>query len=379
MEKIKEKLDFKKLNETIGTGNKILKLLYTLLIIVVIYSITMLIKEWGVLKILLSILSVLSPFFIGYALAWLLNPLVNKLEDRGFKRTLSVFLVYLMVIIVVILLVWAMVPPLITQITETSRNLTTFITENSNFLSDFVTKIDPNNTLGLKTIEEKIYDSLVNYVTTIGINLPNTIITVVSGFVSGMGTLLIAFVIGFYMLFNFNGVTLHIANIIPAKQRKSALTLMDKSSTILHEYIKGTLLVSALIFFTCLIGFSIIGLKSPLLFALICGVTNLIPYVGPYIGAAPAVLVGFAQDPVVGILVLIFVIIDQTIEGNFLTPMVMSKKLDIHPVTVIIMLLIFGHFFGIIGMILATPIAAIIKVFFEFFNQKYKIFELKSE
>ena len=77
-------------------------------------------------------------------------------------------------------------------------------------------------------------------------------------------------------------------------------------------------------------------------------------------------------------MVLIWVIISQTLEGNFLTPMVMSRKLDIHPVTVIIMLLIFGHFFGIIGMILATPIAAIGKVFFEFFNEKYGIF-VKSE
>ena len=92
MEKLKEKLDFKKLNEAIGTGNKILKLLYTLLIIVVVYSLTMLVKEWGILKIFLSVLSVLSPFFIGYVLAWLLNPVVNKLEDKGLKRTLSVFL-----------------------------------------------------------------------------------------------------------------------------------------------------------------------------------------------------------------------------------------------------------------------------------------------
>lgn len=378
MEKLKEKLDFKKLNEAIGTGNKILKLLYTLLIIVVVYSLTMLVKEWGILKIFLSVLSVLSPFFIGYVLAWLLNPVVNKLEDRGLKRTLSVFLVYLIVLVVVVLLVWAMVPPLITQISETSKNLSTFITENSNFLSDFVNRIDPHNSLGLKDIENEIYDSLLTYITTIGTNLPNTVISVVSAFVSGMGTLLIAFVIGFYMLFNFNGVTMHIKNLIPTRQKKTALTLMDKSSSILHEYIKGTLLVSALIFFTSLIGFSIIGLKSPLLFALICGITNLIPYVGPYIGAVPAVLVGFAQDPVVGILVLIWVIISQTLEGNFLTPMVMSRKLDIHPVTVIIMLLIFGHFFGIIGMILATPIAAIGKVFFEFFNEKYGIF-VKSE
>lgn len=378
MEKLKEKLDVLKLNEVIGTGNKILKLMYTLFIIVLIYAVTLIIKEWGILTVLLSILSILSPFFIGVVLAWLFNPLVNKLEDKGVKRTVSVALVYISVLIFLGLLIWAMVPPLIEQITDTTKAFTLYVTESSDLLSNIVTKLDPQGTLGLKAVEKNIYESLLAYVTNIGTNLPNTIINIVSSIVSGMGSILIGFVIGFYLLFNFNSVTQHIRNLVPKKNKETVFSLMDKTTDILFEYIKGTMLVSALIFLTCLIGFSIIGLKSPLLFALICGITNLIPYVGPYIGAAPAVIVGFAQDPIIGILILIFCIIAQTLEGNFLTPMVMSKKLDIHPVTVIIMLLIFGHFFGIIGMILATPIAAIFKVFFEFFNQRYDFFDFKK-
>lgn len=375
MDKIKEKIDFKKLNETISTGNKILKLLYTLFIIILVYAITMIVKEWGIPKVLLSILGVLSPFFLGYVLAWLLNPITNKLEDRGLKRTLSVFIVYLGVIIFVILLLWAVIPPLIVQITDTSKNLTALVSTNSDFLSNIVTKLDPSGVFGLENIEEEIYLSLTNWITHIGINLPNTIITMVTSFVTGIGTMIIGFVIGFYMLFNFNNVTMHIMNMIPKKQKKNVETLMERSSNILHEYIKGTMLIATMLFITCLIGFSIMGLKNPLLFALIVGVTNLIPYIGPYIGGVPAAIVGFSQDPIIGLLIIIFLVINQTLEGNFITPMVMSKKLDIHPVTVIIMLLIFGHFFGIIGMILATPIAAIGKVFYDFFNEKYKFFD----
>lgn len=375
MDKLKEKLDFRKLNETIITGNKILKLLYTLLIIILVYAVTMIIKEWGILKVLFSILGVLLPFFLGYALAWLLNPITNKLEDRGLKRTPSVFIVYLGVIIVVILLIWLVVPQLISQITETSKNLTLMISNNSNLLSNLITRFDPNGTFGLENIEEEIYLSMTEWVTSIGVNLPNTIVTAVSNFVTGIGTIIIGFVIGFYMLFNFNNVTMHIMNLIPIKQKKNVETLMDRSSDILHEYIKGTLIVSTLIFITSLIGFSIMGLKSPLLFALIVGITNVIPYIGPYIGAVPAAIVGFSQDPILGLLVIIFLAINQTLDGNFITPMVMSKRLDIHPVTVIIMLLIFGHFFGIIGMIFATPVAALIKVFYDFFNEKYNFFD----
>lgn len=379
MDKLKEKLDVKHLNQIIGTGNKLLKLLYTLFIIVCIYALTLIIKEWGIVKVLFSIISILSPFFIGLVIAWLLNPLVNKIENKGLKRTPSVFIVYFGFIVLIALLIWAMVPPLIDQITETTKAITIYITEHSDFLSNIVTKLDPQGTLGLHSVEQNIYNELLELVTTIGTNLPNTLINMVTSIVSGMGTILIGIVIGFYLLFNFNNFTLYIKDMVPKKRRNTVFKLMDKSGSILHQYINGTLLVSFLIFLSCLIGFSLIGLKSPLLFALICGITNLIPYVGPYIGAAPAVLVGFAQDPVIGILVLIFNIIVQTLEGNFLTPMIMSKKLDIHPVTVIIMLLIFGHFFGILGMILATPIAAIIKIFFEYFNDKYNWIELKKQ
>ena len=121
------------------------------------------------------------------------------------------------------------------------------------------------------------------------------------------------------------------------------------------------------------------GLKSALLFGLFCGITNIIPYVGPYLGAAPALIVGFSQGTPIGIGVLITVVIVQTIEGNILNPIVMSKTMKLHPVTIIIVLLVFEHFWGILGMILATPIIATIKVIFEYFNEKYGIINKKFE
>lgn len=375
MNNLKDKLNFKKLNEAIITGNKILKLLYTLLIIILVYALTLIIKEWGILQVFFSILKILFPFFLGYVLAWLLNPVVNKLEKKKIKRTLSVFIVYLTILVVMSLFLWAIIPPLITQITDTSKSLTVLVSGNTDLLSNFVDKMDPEGTFGLAAIEQDLYISLTDYFTKLGTNLPETIITIVASFMKGMGTILIGFVIGFYMLFNFNNVTAHIMNLLPKKHKNSIEELIKRTSSTLNSYIKGILTVSSLLSLLCLIAFSIMGLKSPLLFALLVGVTNVIPYIGPYIGGIPAVFVGFSQDPVIGLLVVVFLVILQTIEGNVLTPMVMSKKLDIHPVTIIIMLLLFGYFFGIIGMIFATPVAAIIKVFYDFFNQKYDFFD----
>ena len=101
---------------------------------------------------------------------------------------------------------------------------------------------------------------------------------------------------------------------------------------------------------------------EPLLFGLLCGITDLIPYIGPYIGGAAAVLVGFGQSKTIGFLALICAFIIQLIENNILQPIVMSKATKLHPITIMIGLLIFGHFFGIIGLLLSTPILALLKV-----------------
>ncbi|UKI58949.1 MAG: AI-2E family transporter [Clostridium sp.] len=129
----------------------------------------------------------------------------------------------------------------------------------------------------------------------------------------------------------------------------------------LYSFVSGTLWLSLLLFVVSVIGFSIIGLNAPVLVAFICVVTNLIPYIGPYMGAAVAGAIGFAQSGLIGILTLVFILITQTIDGNVLQPLVMSKKMNLSPITIILSLLIFEYMFGIIGMVIATPVVALLK------------------
>jgi len=143
---------------------------------------------------------------------------------------------------------------------------------------------------------------------------------------------------------------------------------------VLSKFVNGTLLVSLMLFVISVIGFEIIGLDAAVLFAFFCAVTNIIPYVGPYIGGVPAVLIAFSQSPLIGILTLVFIVLVQGIEGNFLHPYIIGKTMDLHPVTVVISLLIFEHFFGIMGMIIATPLVAIIKIIYVFLDEKFDFF-----
>ena len=154
---------------------------------------------------------------------------------------------------------------------------------------------------------------------------------------------------------------------------------MDLSNKTLVNYIQGILITITLVFIGNAIGFSIAGLKAAILFALFCGVTNAIPYVGPYIGAVPAAIVGFSQDIKTGIIVIISAVVVQLLDNTIFTPLVQSKGLKLHPVTIIISLLLFGKLFGIIGMIFAAPVVAVIKVIFTYFNDKYEFIKLNSE
>ena len=103
-------------------------------------------------------------------------------------------------------------------------------------------------------------------------------------------------------------------------------------------------------------------MKAPILFALFCAVTDVIPYFGPYIGAIPAVIVGFTISPITGICVIISILVVQLLENNFYQPLIMGHTMKLHPVTIMVGLLVFEHFFGIVGMIIATPCIACIKV-----------------
>ena len=120
------------------------------------------------------------------------------------------------------------------------------------------------------------------------------------------------------------------------------------------------------------IGFAIVGLNAAILFGLFCGITDLIPYIGPYIGGAAAVIVGFTQSPIIGFATLVVAIIVQLVESYVLQPVVMSKAMQLSPITIIVGLLLFGYFFGIVGMIIATPCMSIIKEIIIFISRKRK-------
>ena len=198
--------------------------------------------------------------------------------------------------------------------------------------------------------------------------------SIIGNIFSGLGTILISLVVGLYMLFDFNAISKHFLKLVPNKNKYEIEVLLTNIGKEVRKTISGTLLVALMVFICDSIGFAIVGLNAPLLFGMFCGLTDLIPYIGPYIGGAAAVIVGFSQGSITGIAVLIICIVVQLVENYVLQPVIMSKTTQLHPVTIMICIFVFGHYFGILGMVLATPCIALLKVIFRFIVHKYNLF-----
>lgn len=377
MFKKKNELDTNGLNEIIYLGKNILKLSFIILIIGIILAGTILLKELGVFKFIGSVLNVLAPLFIGFIVAWLFAPLVDKMTKKGMSRILASMIVYVIFIAFLIVFFRIFIPIIYNELNELIKTLPSITEKITDFINSTFDKID-SDAFNIEAIKTNILDAITNYGTSISSNLPTTIVSIMSNLVSGLGTIFFGLIIGLYMLFDFDNVTNLLLKVIPVKHQVEVASLVEKIGSEVRKCVNGTLLVACMVFVCDTIGFSIIGLKSALLFGLFCGITDLIPYIGPYLGTVVATVVGLTQSPLIGLGVFIIACVVQLIESYVLQPIVMSKATNLHPVVIICGLLIFGHFFGIIGMILASPIMSVIKVIFEFIIEKFELFQRNS-
>ena len=356
-------LDYNAINSFFNTSNNILKFVGVLVIILVVLVGTYLIKEWNVLGIIGTLLSVISPVFIGFVIAWLLDPIATKMSTK-MPRVLACILTYLIIFGGIILILFITVPTFSSGVTDIVSVVPDLVDNVQDFASDALEGLGDSKQI--KDYKDNILNNIEEMGTNIASSLPNTIWNFGKGVISVSTNIILGIMIGFYLLFDFRKFQGHLLSLIPKDWHKNAKDLMRRVNGKLRSYVGGVLLVCFLVFVTQSIGFSLAGLSAPFLFALFCAITDIIPYIGPWIGGAPAVIVGFTIDPMVGVFCLVSVLVCQLLENNFYQPLIMGKTMKLHPVTIMLGLLIFNYFFGMIGMIVATPVIATLKIIFEF-------------
>lgn len=374
----KNKIDYGKINESISIINIILKIVFILVIILILYMGTKVLTDWGFFRFINIMLTILSPLFIGIVIAWLLNPIVTYMQKKKINRVAGTIITYIAFILVLYLVLNSVLPILSDEINEFAKNVPIILDKIQVFVDGIFDKFE-NPAFDINATKLELYTKVENAVIEYTSKLPEISINIIKGVFSTLWSIVLGFMIGLYLLFDFDNAIKKTISFIPRRVCDSLRSVVNKIDMALKNFIQGTLIVSTIIFLVCSVGFWFAGLKAPVFFGLFCAITNIIPYIGPYIGAAPAVIVGYATSPLVGTVVLIICVAIQFIEGNFIQPLVMSKTMKLHPVTIIVGLLIFGYFFGIVGMIISTPLMSIIKIILTFINEKYDIISISND
>ena len=370
-----EKVDYKNLNELIQTARVILKILLILSLCGIVIFGFIFLEKTQILNILGTIFSISMPLFIGFGFAWLVEPMIKSLEKKKLSRKLSTFIVYTLFVLVLILLIVLVVPEFISQLRELIGQIPSFVADVKNFITNLFSKFKDSE-IDINAIQNNIILQLENITSSFTNNSLSGIVNTITSILSSSAMVLLGLIIGVYFSLDFDKIQKRIKSIIPKKHKEEGEKLLHELNAMARAYVSGTLFTSLVVTFFTFVGLIISGISSPLLFAIFCGITNIIPYFGPYIGGIPTIIIAFSISPMCGIITLITIMLVQTIEGNIINPIIVGKATDIHPITIVIGLLIFQHYFGIIGMIIATPVIGAIKILFNFFNEKYGLIEM---
>ncbi len=364
-----KEINTEELNEVIGLSKKILKLLYFVFIACLILAIIIAAKQLTVMTFVIDLLKVISPFFIGFILAWLLKPLAERLNKYVKNKTLSAIMVFAVFVLALFGILYIFVPTVYNEVNELVGLLPGFVESITKNINNIFKSLAESG-LNLADFQQKLLSEITSFSAGIAKSLPNTIINIVVSLFGGIGTFLMGLIIGVYMLIDYDSISDHFKKLFPKRVQGDVHNLAARMSVEVRRCVNGTFLVALVVLVCDSIGFALVGLNAPLLFGLLCGLTDLIPFIGPYIGGATAVIVGLTQSPLIGIGTLIICVIVQIFENYILQPIIMSKASQTHPIAIIIALLVFGHFFGILGMILAAPILTIARVIFDFAKEK---------
>lgn len=309
-----------------------------------------------------------SPILIAGFLYYMLNPLVEWLQAKvNLSKNWSVAAVLLFFIGMFIFFVSLIIPNLIKQMGQLIQNLPQFIKA----VEDWTGQLFSHPLV--KDLDVQ------SYLDKMDLSLGAIVRNVINGVSSGLGSFVGVFAnvtivvvtvpfMLFYMLKDGDRLIPMIEKYLPAQSKDEILMLLHKMSQTISKYISGQAIECTFVAVGTMIGYKIIGVEYAFLFGIIAGITNMIPYVGPYLGLAPALFVtlfsGHEKALLHAALACVVVLIVQQIDGNIIYPNVIGKSLDIHPLTIIIILLVAGNIAGLLGMILGVPFYAVCKTVF---------------
>ncbi|HEM5990752.1 TPA: AI-2E family transporter [Streptococcus suis] len=323
---------------------------------------------------------VLLPMILTGLLYYLLNPMVDWMEKHKISRTVGISILF---VLISLLIIWGLavaIPSIQEQVTSFAQNLPSNIQKIEGQVTGLLQdqRFEQFRPTALEMLN-KVNDQVVAYAqkfSSSAVNWASNLISTASQII--VAILIMPFIL-FYLLRDGQYLNKHITQYLPTKWREPIGTVLSDVNGQLSNYVRGQVTVAIIVALMFSVMFSIIGLSYPITLGVMAGFLNLIPYLGSFLAMIPAVILGLIAGPIMLIKVLVVFMIEQTIEGRFVTPLIIGSSLSIHPITILFVLLTAGQMYGVLGVLLGIPIYASIKVLvkaaFEWYKAHSSLYE----
>jgi predicted PurR-regulated permease PerM len=298
---------------------------------------------------------ILALIFLALILSSAIDPWVEWLRQRKIPKTLSIITIYVLFIAIILTTVILVIPPMAKEIAQLASLFPEYYSKITSVFNKFQGVEDPsfvqNVQVGLNTISSNLLGTING--------LFNTTAQVFGGFFSFITVLILAF----YFAMEENAMKKFANSIIPKKYQSYIVDLTPRIQKKLGQWFRGQLTLSLIIFGITFLALVIFNIKYALILALLAGVFEIIPYFGPWIAGAIAVLLTFTQSPIKALIVAIIYLVVQQLENSIIVPKVIGKSVGLNPIVVMIGILIGFKLVGVVGGLIAVPIIAAISVF----------------
>jgi predicted PurR-regulated permease PerM len=315
-----------------------------------------------------QIRDVLIIIFVALVLAAAIDPWITALQRRGVPRGVGIAVIFVSLIGFISLVLIALVPLVADQLSQFVQAFPQLYAKGFTFVQGVQDQ----------TIIEGLQKGVESLNSVVG-QLTQGFFTGIVGFFGGVFTFISIFVLTFYLTMEEQGMKRLAVDIAPATYRPYLTKLFRRIEERLGHWLRGQLLLGLIIATATYIGLTLLGVKYALVLALIAGITELLPAIGPFIGAIPAIIVALSQQPMLGVWVAALYLGIQQLENHLIVPKVMSKSTGLNPVIIIVSLLVGAKVAGMIGVVLAVPTVIIITTFLEDFLEEKKEAEEQLE
>lgn len=305
---------------------------------------------------LYMIRDVITMIFVAFVLSSAIRPWVNVLERRHIPRPVSAITLVVLLLGLLSISIVIIVPALVEEI----RLLTTRLPDLYRSLAGTFFPVSQgfDQSTALSAIEKNLQTFSQGL-----LQISSGIVGTLSGIFGGVTAFLTVLVIGFFMTIEENGTRKLIQSLAPVKYQPYLTQLIGKIEGKMGSWLRGQLFLSLIIGTLTFIGLSLLGVRFALVLALLAGFMEVVPFIGPILAALPAVFFAVTDSPVRALIVVVMYVIIQQLENNLIVPKVMQQTVGLHPLIILIALLVGARVGGIVGIILAVPIATIVTVF----------------